>query len=406
MSNSHLSQMLRDVNLELPSFGKVLIVDDEPDNLITLEALLEDDWDVCSAACGADTLALLQERGPVDLVIADQRMPGMSGVALLTRVAELWPDTVRVVLTGYADLEPMLAAINEGSVYRFLLKPYDPEQMRHMVADAVDLRAGTEAMKLLMGALLERKTELRRTLEELEATQQQLVAAERVATVGGFMSGVVHDLGNLGQVLVSVLPDMSGVGDLPPDLEETIRAAWDDLRGLLALLKQVMAFAHGGADTAGARVVQTRTFMATTLEIFALEELGTRCGVDLQLPDGVAELHLDPELVRQALFALLRNAFRASPAGETVVLALAPVGDHDLVVDVRDRGMGMEETTLARAMEPFFSGFDPPGLGLGLEVARLAAEAHGGGVELVPIEGGGACARLLLTGVRLGGSKP
>ena len=96
----------------------VLLVDDEESILNSLRRLLrEQPYDVLLATSSEQALAIMAEK-PVDLIVSDARMPGMDGAALLARVYSLYPDTTRILLTGYADLETIVKAINQGHVHR------------------------------------------------------------------------------------------------------------------------------------------------------------------------------------------------------------------------------------------------------------------------------------------------
>ncbi len=114
----------------------ILLVDDEEDIGAALARLLRgDSYTILRAKSGEEGLALLAEH-EVGVVISDQRMPQMSGVEFLTRVRERYPNTIRIVLSGYADLEAVMAAINRGAVYKFFTKPWDNETLRCEVLDA------------------------------------------------------------------------------------------------------------------------------------------------------------------------------------------------------------------------------------------------------------------------------
>ncbi len=115
---------------------KILLVDDEPANLRLLERLFRRDYEVMSAASGEDALRLLSQHD-VALVITDQRMPGMTGVELLKRTAGMRPHMVRIILTGYTDVEALADAINCGQIYRYITKPWDNEDLRLTVAKAL-----------------------------------------------------------------------------------------------------------------------------------------------------------------------------------------------------------------------------------------------------------------------------
>src|SRR5690349_4159109 len=103
---------------------KLMIVDDEPANLRLLERLFRNDFNVLTAESGAEALSLLEQHD-VALIIMDQRMPGMSGIELLKRTTAIRPHMVRIILTGYTDVESLVEAINSGQVYRYVTKPWN-----------------------------------------------------------------------------------------------------------------------------------------------------------------------------------------------------------------------------------------------------------------------------------------
>ena len=101
---------------------KILIVDDEPANLRTLARLFREEYQVMTAGSGAEALELLIQHD-VALLITDQRMPGMTGIELLKNTVSLRPRMVRMILTGYTDVEALVEAINCGEVYRYVTSP-------------------------------------------------------------------------------------------------------------------------------------------------------------------------------------------------------------------------------------------------------------------------------------------
>jgi response regulator RpfG family c-di-GMP phosphodiesterase len=106
----------------------ILIVDDEPEVLHSLKNLLRYDYHVFTATSGADGLHIL-ETEVVHLVMTDQRMPEMTGVEMLKRVKNEFPAAIRLIFTGYAEVKSVIAAINQGNVFRFLTKPWEPEEL-------------------------------------------------------------------------------------------------------------------------------------------------------------------------------------------------------------------------------------------------------------------------------------
>lgn len=128
----------------------VLIVDDEPKIYHALRrALHREPYDILYAAGGEEALKLLGER-PVDVVVADQNMPNMQGSVLLARIRQQYPDVVRMMLTGDARLETVMAAVNKGEIYRFFTKPCNEAELIISIRDALQMRAlKFEAQRLL-----------------------------------------------------------------------------------------------------------------------------------------------------------------------------------------------------------------------------------------------------------------
>lgn len=169
---------------------RVLFVDDEPNVLDSIRRQLRKSVDIHTAASGDEALRLLKELGPVALVISDMRMPGMTGAELLTRVRSQYPDTVRMILSGQADLESTISAVNEGHIFRFLTKPCGEEALRAAVA------AGVEQYELVTS----RKDLVEKTLQGLVETLNDILgltnpmARRRTARVRQYAAAIAGAL--------------------------------------------------------------------------------------------------------------------------------------------------------------------------------------------------------------------
>ncbi len=122
---------------------RILIVDDEEAILETLTFTFMDHYEVLTTPDPQAALALLDANQPVAVIITDQRMPGMTGVELLKRVYERFPETVRIILTGFADSEATIKAINDGHIYGYVNKPWEPDELKAIVRRAAELHALT-----------------------------------------------------------------------------------------------------------------------------------------------------------------------------------------------------------------------------------------------------------------------
>jgi response regulator RpfG family c-di-GMP phosphodiesterase len=153
----------------------VLVVDDEPDVADSVHDLLRREFRVLKASSAQDGFKLMQEE-EVHIIMTDQRMPRITGVELLERVKARNPQAVRMLYTGFADLESIVAAINQGHVYQFLKKPWQPEEL----LDAV--RQAAEEYDRLVAAH-EQSRKLREEVEELQRRVSSL--EEEVHRLGG-----------------------------------------------------------------------------------------------------------------------------------------------------------------------------------------------------------------------------
>lgn len=130
---------------------KLLVVDDEPDNLDLLYRTFYREFKVLRAENGPAALEILEQEGDVAVIISDQRMPIMSGTEFLSLTATKYPDIIRIILTGYTDVEDLVEAINSGKVFKYVTKPWNDDELRGVVRQATEthnvLKARTEELR-------------------------------------------------------------------------------------------------------------------------------------------------------------------------------------------------------------------------------------------------------------------
>lgn len=138
-------------SLERSKKLKILVVDDEPDNLDLLYRTFRRDFHVLKADSGINALEVLAAEGEVAVIISDQRMPEMKGTEFLSKTVPQFPDTVRIILTGFTDIEDLVEAINAGQVYKYITKPWDPGELKAVVQRAAEtydlLKQRTEELR-------------------------------------------------------------------------------------------------------------------------------------------------------------------------------------------------------------------------------------------------------------------
>lgn len=115
----------------------ILYVDDELDNLYSFQSLFRRDYKILIAESGADAMRLLEEN-KVELIISDQRMPEMTGVELFEAIKDKYPDVVRMVMTGYSDMQAIIDSINKGRIYQYITKPWEEEELKVIIDNALE----------------------------------------------------------------------------------------------------------------------------------------------------------------------------------------------------------------------------------------------------------------------------
>ena len=124
----------------------ILYVDDEENNLFSFKAVFRVKYQVYTAISGDEALKILAEK-PIEIIITDQRMPNMTGVEFLEKVIEKFPDPMRLLLTGYADMNAVVDAVNKGKIFHYLSKPWNEEELDMTIKRAYEAYLQKEKLK-------------------------------------------------------------------------------------------------------------------------------------------------------------------------------------------------------------------------------------------------------------------
>ena len=123
----------------MPEKARILLIDDEQNILNSLQRFFRrNGFEVFTSSSGKDALNVLEQNSPFSLIITDYRMPEMNGVQFLEIASSRWPDTMQIVLSGYADAGAVLSATNEGNIFKFITKPWDEDELLNAVRSAID----------------------------------------------------------------------------------------------------------------------------------------------------------------------------------------------------------------------------------------------------------------------------
>jgi signal transduction histidine kinase len=378
----------------------ILIVDDESDVVRSVKDLLRLDYRVLGATRGEDAIRMMEEE-EIHVVMSDQRMPNMSGVELLGRVRGRYPDAIRLLFTGYADMKAVIDAINTGHVYRYITKPWDPDELQAVIRDACEHFDLLVQRRELTDALRAKNAELERVNDELREANELKTAFIQVAS---------HELRTPLTILTGLTNLAARAPDAPPPLRDTVkridaaagrmRQLVDQILTMLSCQRFELVLRRAPVD-----VADLCRQAAEDVRPFA-ERRGQQLATELSADVGVAPL--DAAKVRDAVTHLLLNAVKFTPDGGRITLSADRTGsggsgDGDAVrVRVADTGVGIDPKHLPLMFKPFFTGFDVSrhssgtfefgrqGLGLGLSVVKAFVEMQGGTVTVESTPGKGA----------------
>ncbi|MBK7055530.1 MAG: SpoIIE family protein phosphatase [Leptospiraceae bacterium] len=154
------------------SLSKILYVDDEKENLVSFKYLFKKNFEILLAISAEEGLEILQ-REPIQIIITDQKMRHTTGVEFLKKIANVYPDPIKILLTGYADVGTIIEAINHGEIYRYIPKPFQPEEMLVTLKNALEVYTLRMQNKELLTTLIEKNQQLSIFNEDLERKVQE-----------------------------------------------------------------------------------------------------------------------------------------------------------------------------------------------------------------------------------------
>ena len=397
---------------------RILIVDDEDAVRRMYAACLGERYQ-CTTARDAQEALLRLASENFALVITDVQMPGLSGIELLRRVVEHFPETAVIIASGVQRSQRVLDALRLGA-YDYLIKPFELDVLELSVERALEKRALLRDARRYKRELESRNSELLRRQEELERLQAQIVHSEKMASLGQLAAGVAHELNNPAGFIYG---NMEMLGRCAAGLErlqqyydqaalpEGVAAGADALKKeigyehLLTDLRSIVEDCHSGAERIRDVVQNLRLFSRLDEAEFKKVDLHEGLESTIRLlsqyyGQGRTRLERDyTELppvdcyagqLNQVWMNLLQNAAQAAGPQGSVRVATRLEG-HTAVVRVSDTGAGISPEHMEKIFDPFFT--TKPvgeGTGLGLSISYGIVKRHGGTISVESSPGVGA----------------
>lgn len=406
---------------------KVLLVDDEPDNLVVLGEILGDEYDVLQASDGQQALDMVRAMDAPEqlaLLISDQRMPNLTGVQLCEQVCVVSPYTVCIIVTGYIDVDAIVDSINRTRIFQFVIKPFDRHDFDLTVRRAVEAyemkRKLDDHMHNLERKVEQRTQELRQrneellqahatatsALEALEKSKAQLVRSEKMAALGQLVEGVAHEINTpvgvgvtaasslrvsareLSQLFASGKMKKSDLAEFLESTEGTANMILENLGRASALVDTFKSIAvEKSTETKGH--FELGPWLEETMASLDWQLAPLDIQVSIACPDGL-ELVSYSEALFQVINNLVANVIEHAyppgtrPPGQTGMIRIEAErqGRHVRLV-FSDQGAGIAPASLGKIFDPFFTtrrGGGSTGLGLHL-VFNLVTGTFKGSIE-------------------------
>lgn len=369
----------------------LLIIDDEVEITKAITRQFRRKYNVFSTTSADDGLQIM-ERENIQVVLSDQRMPGMTGVDFFMRIKDKYPDALKLILTGYTDIEAVIGAINEGQVFRYVKKPWNPDELETIIREAFEkYELITNNRKLMhslqeMNATLEEKVKAR-TLE-LERLNERL--SELNMEKNRYIGMVAHDLRSPIGVAASFSDILIEDYDAIPktnQLEylELINSSCNFSLNLIHDFLDASKIEAGIFDLN----LTNQDYLKFVKDNISQDEILAKNKsqeIILQTDLEIILTRFDANKIQQVFNNLISNAIKYSFPHTKIVIEISET-ETEIITKISDQGQGIPAEELSKIFNPFQTSSVKPtanekSIGLGLAIVKKIIEAHHGMVKV------------------------
>lgn len=380
---------------------KILYLDDELNNLIIFRSQFQEEFEVYTAQTVQAALEILQQH-EIELIITDQRMPGITGIEFLRSIHHIYQHITKIILTGFVDIEEVKIAINELDIAGYINKPWEELSLRLLMLKACESYRNARRIRLLNERLEQRvqeRTEELNRKNKILATQNELLT-ELNNEKNSIISFVAHDLkGPLNRIegLINIMANYTDISDEQQEYIGLITACVNDGKMLIRNLLDAKEMEESSKEDyypVDVHELIDKIFVAYEKQS-AQKQI--RMHLENHLPSAIIRGNAD--YVMRILENLISNAIKFSPISKNVFIRLKELEKH-LVIEVQDEGPGFTEQDRKNLYKSFKKlSAQPTGgessTGLGLAVVKSLVAKMNGEIALESETGRGA--RFMLT---------
>jgi two-component system probable response regulator PhcQ len=365
----------------------ILYVDDEETALKHFSRLFEDRFRIYTAGTAQEGLALLEEkRSEIGLLLTDQRMPGEKGVWLLEKARQLEPRIIRILVTAYADMNSAIAAVNTGSIYKYITKPWSEPDMENAIKRGLEFH------------LVQRERD--QLLHEKLSVLRNMMMADRIVSLGLLAAGLSHHIRNslvAVKTFLDLAPakledeksEMAGLRD-PDFWKDYHQNAQGQIHKINNLLKELWSASES----------QSKQFADKVALAGVVREIAERMRPDFErkqitleteIPADFPELQVDKGKFYRLFELLFRDELVSLPNGSRIQLSAAGAdASGEVQIVLADNGAGLPKEALRLVFDPFSVRSDSPAeYGINMMACFFIVHHHGGRIEAQSEDGRG-----------------
>ena len=369
---------------------QILYIDDETDNLLVFRSSFRRHYQVFTANSGEEGLEIVKQNN-ISVIITDQRMPGMTGVEFLKHL----PDetlAIRMILTGYSDVSAIIEAINSGKVYRYITKPWEYDELKMSIDNAIEAHSLRKKNRELIDKLQEHNEQLEQKVEERTAKLATALEdlEELNATKDKFFSIVAHDLRSPVSSLLGFSSMLADHGDkLKPDEISSLAKDLNlSVRNTLTLIENLLVWARQQMNRIkhNPELLNIASLIEEAAGPYKLQARTKEIQLDIEIEDDTCAAFVDKEQIALVIRNLVTNALKFTKGGGHVRLKASCTEDK-IMISVTDTGVGMATEQLKKL---FSIGHNQStkgtqgekGTGLGLILSKEFVEKNGGQLKV------------------------
>ena len=335
----------------------ILYIDDEPKNLVSFKSVFRRHYDIYLATSASEG-SLIMEQNPIQLVITDQRMPKVTGVEFLEQIAGQYPDVMRIILTGYSDIEAIVAAINKGRVHQYITKPWKSEDLKISIDSALEINR--------------LKTQNRSLIDELQKTNYEL---------DRFVYSAAHDLRSPIATLLGLI-NLSKSENNIAIIKDYLHLEEITVKRLDEFIQDIVNYSSNMRLEIEKDEIDFKNLTQKVLNHFSFYKNADRVAQTVNvIQEGL--FICDTKRLEVIFSNIIGNALRYSRDYEVSYLKISIKADsQQAIIQFADNGEGIGVEHIEKIFNMFYRANSKAGVGsgLGLFIAREIAQKLGGNV--------------------------